>query len=172
MSTFWQLSITGLLSTVFCTIEGSLDEVAPDIYLHLAIHSKIALNYWFSLGDCKVKHCAFGSAPSAEPLRMQVINRREKEEKKKKETTHRFLPALFMPVGKRSRSTPRAEPHSSSRWSPAQNQSNKCCYSIVKHVILSPLFKKAQGCTMQTPAHHYQGRTGGDQLKLGMGQLK
>lgn len=81
MSTFWQLSITGLPSTVFCTIGESLDEVAPDIYLHLAIHSKIALNYWFSLGDYKVKHCALSSAPSAEPLRLQVINRRKKKKR-------------------------------------------------------------------------------------------
>lgn len=86
MSTFWQLSITGLLSTVFCTIGESLDEVAPDIYLHLAIHSKIALNYWFSLGDYKVKRCAFSSVPSAEPLRLQVINRREKEKNKRNHT--------------------------------------------------------------------------------------
>lgn len=120
MSTFWQLSITGLPSTVFCTIGESLDEVAPDIYLHLAIHSKIALNYWFSLGDYKVKHCALSSAPSAEPLRLQVINRR----KKKKKKPHRFLPALFTPVRKRSGSIPCAEPHSSSRRSPAQNQTS------------------------------------------------
>lgn len=43
---------------------------------------------------------------------------------------------------------------------------------MMEYLVLSPLLKKAQGCTMQTPAHPYQGKARSNQLKLGMGELK
>lgn len=42
----------------------------------------------------------------------------------------------------------------------------------MEYVVLTPLLKKAQGCTMQTPARPYQGRAKSNQFQLGMGELK
>jgi len=106
------------------------------------------LNYWFSLGAYNVKHCGFSSALSAEPPRMEV----KYKGGGRGETPHRSLPAFFVPVGIRAdlhhvlscTALPGGHLHKKSQ--------NKCCYSTLKHVILSSSLKKARGSMMQTPA--------------------
>lgn len=110
-----------------------------------------------------------GALSRAGPQRVEVIKGAgEKNEQK----TPQIFNSPFHASGQRSTSTLRAELHSPSRWSPAQNQSNKPRYRVMEYVVLSPLLKEAQGCTMQTPSHPYQGRTRSNRLKLGMGELK
>lgn len=112
-----------------------------------------------------MKHSALSRAG---PQRMQVIKGGGGGANKNPQNFN----SLFHASGQRSTSTQCAELHSSFRWSSAQNQPKRPWYSMIEYVLLSPFLEKAQGCTMQTLAHPYQGRARSNQFKLGMRELK
>lgn len=106
-----------------------------------------------------MKHSALSRAG---PQRMQVIKGGGGGANKNPQNFN----SLFHASGQRSTSTQCAELHSSFRWSSAQNQPKRPWYSMIEYVLLSPFLEKAQGCTMQTLAHPYQGRARSNQFKL------